>query len=94
MSIAAVRTFMAWASAWLAFGAFAAHAVYGFYLDQKLGGYCNFDPPPKAERWNPVYYPPEAARWLARDRKWHRWRNAVWLGAVVIGNVLFLLFKP
>ena len=94
MSVIAVRTFLAWASVWLAFATFVAFAVYGLYLDQKLAAFCNFEPPPKAERWNPAYYAPEAAPWLARDCRWHRWRDLVWLGSIGAGNALYFLFKP
>jgi hypothetical protein len=94
VSIAAVRNFLAWACVWLAFIAFAGYAAYGFYLDQKLARFWTFEPPPKAQRWNPSYYAPGAERWLARDRRWHRWRNAVWLGAIAFGNGLYLLLKP
>ncbi len=94
MTVIALRTFLAWTSLYAAFAIFVAHAVYGLYLDSKVGGFRGHEPPPQPERWNPRYYAPGAEPWLARWRRWHRWKTAVWLGSIAGGNLLYWLLKP
>ncbi|HEY7771059.1 hypothetical protein [Longimicrobium sp.] len=91
MSIDALRTFVAWASVYAAFAVFLGYSAYLLYLDLKVGEYVRTELPPKSERWNPEYYKPGAEPWLARYRLWDRWRIAVWLGCIVVGNLLYWL---
>ena len=78
----------------LALVAYAAFALYGFYLNEKLTTFRLGEPIAKEDRWNPALYPDEAERWLARDRTWHKLQWAVWLGIIVVGNVLYFVIKP
>jgi hypothetical protein len=91
MSIDALRTFLAWASVYAAFAVFLGYSAYDLYLDLKVGEYARGGLPPKSERWNPEHYAAGAEPWLARSRRWHRWRMAVWLGCLAGGNLLYWL---
>jgi hypothetical protein len=94
VSVVPVRVLLARGSIWLAFGTFVVYSVWGLYLGAKLARYRDAAALPKTERWNPACYAPGAERWLARDYAWHRWRTAVWLGCILIGNGLYLIFRP
>jgi hypothetical protein len=63
---------------------FLGHAACGVYLHLKVGEYRGNQPPPKSERWNAEFYAAGVEPWLARYRRWHRRRNAVWLGCKII----------
>ena len=77
----------------LALVAFAAFAVYGFYLNEKLITFRLGEPISKEDRWNAALYPEEAEKWIARDRTWHKLQLVVWLGIIVVGNALYFLIK-
>jgi len=87
------RVFAAWAAVAISMGAFFAHAIYGVYLDIKLRSFAP-DRLPRRERWNSAYYVPDAEEWLRRDRRWAKWNSAVWIGTVIIGNVLYIVIHP
>jgi len=87
------RVFVAWAAVAISMAAFFAHTIYGVYLDIKLNSFAR-ERRPRRERWNSEYYLPGAEEWLRRDRQWKRWSTAVWLGSVVVGNVLYVIIHP
>lgn len=94
MSTVALRALLASAVPYAALAIFMGHAIYGLYLDLKVGEYRTPEQPPKPERWNARYYAPGAEPWLARWERWHRWKPAVWLGCLAGGNLLYWLLKP
>ncbi|MDB4887867.1 MAG: hypothetical protein JWN79_3305 [Gemmatimonadetes bacterium] len=74
---------------------FLAFSIYGMYLEERLSRYRGVGQHIAREnRWNPGLYPVEAAKWLARDQRWHQLRIPVWLGTLVVSNVLYFLVKP
>ena len=95
MNVLAIRAAVASAIPILGLLAFLAFNLYGLYLGEKVG---RFRVPgefhSKDNRWNPELYPPEAAPWLTKDRRWARARVPVWLGIIVVSNLLYLLVKP
>lgn len=95
MTVLAIRSAVASVIPILGLLAFAGFSLYGLYLGEKVA---RFRGPgefhSKENRWNPELYPPEAAPWLAKDRRWERLRVPVWLGIIVVSNVLYLLVKP
>jgi hypothetical protein len=78
----------------LALVAYAAFALYGFYLNEKLITFRLGEPISKEDRWNAALYPDDARKWIARDRTWHKLKAVVWLGLIVVGNGLYFLIKP
>ena len=74
--------------------AYLVYAAYGLYLEDKLGRLRGIGQEISREsRWNPNVYPPDAAKWLARDRLWHRMRYIVWLGLAFVGGILNVLIR-
>jgi hypothetical protein len=87
------RVFAAWTAVAISMAAFFAHAIYGVYLDFKLNSFAR-ERPPRRQRWNYEYYVPGAEEWLGRDRRWKRWSTAVWVGSIVVGNLLYVVIHP
>lgn len=74
--------------------AYLVYAAYGLYLEDKLGRLRGIGQEISREnRWNPNVYPADAAKWLARDRLWHRMRYIVWLGLLFVGGILNVLIR-
>jgi hypothetical protein len=48
----------------------------------------------KENRWNAALYPQGSEKWLSRDRAWHNLRIPVWLGIIVMANILYFLIRP
>ena len=89
-----LRNIGAWAAVWIAFLFWGAYAASGVYIAARLHRYCNYQWPPKAERWNPDYYDAGAGPWIRRDRLWTRWKWPVLVGGLLFGNGVYLLLKP
>lgn len=89
-----MRSLLAWASVYAALAVFLGNAAYGMYLERKVGEFCGNQLPPKPERWNAENYKRGVEPWLARFRRWHRRKTAVWLGCLIGGNLLYWLLKP
>ena len=88
-----MRAILAQAAVYLCFAVFVGYGVYGLYLDLKAGTF-RLGAPPRGDPWNAAYYRPEAAPWLARNRRWRRWLNWVWIGSIVLGNLLYYALRP
>ena len=78
----------------LALIAFGAFALYGFYLEQKLITFRLGEAITKENRWNAALYPEAAAKWIKRDRMWHKLRTVAWLGLIGVANALYFLIRP
>jgi hypothetical protein len=75
--------------------AYLAFGLYGLFLSRKLRSFRGRgEALTKESLWNAALYPPEAAKWIARDQAWNRYRIAVWLGLIVVANALYFLIKP
>jgi hypothetical protein len=94
MSTSTLREYAASAAFTLVLLAYIAYGVYGIYLEHALARFRLGERPPKHRRWDPALYAPGAARWIVRDRRWHRLRYGVWIGAIALGNVLYLVIRP
>ena len=90
----AIRTVGAWAAVWIVSLAWGAYAAYGVYVAAQLHQRCDYQWPPKGERWNPEYYLPGSEPLLRRDRLWQRWKWPLLIAAVVLGNTLYFLIAP
>jgi hypothetical protein len=74
--------------------AYLTYGILGIVYEQRLAQFREGPPPEKDSRWDPGRYAPGAEKWLARDRLWYRLRYPVWIGCIILGNVLYFALKP
>ena len=86
-----MRSVLSTACLWIGFLALFAYNVYLVYLGQQIAVHGSFEPPPKGQELNPIYYLAAATPWIERYRKWERSRTVVWIGAILLGVVSYLL---
>jgi hypothetical protein len=73
--------------------AYLAYGLLGLVYEQQLAQFHSGTLPERKSRWDLSQYAPGAERWLARDRLWHRLRYSVWIGGVVLMNVLYVALR-
>ncbi len=73
--------------------AYLAYGMLGIIYERRLAHFHGGTLPERKLRWDLSQYAPGAERWLARDRLWHRLRYPVWIGGVVLMNVLYFALK-
>ena len=79
----------------LAVLAYLVFGIYGMYLEAKIERLRGVGQEiSKENRWNAALYPEGSEKWLSRDRAWHRLRIPVWLGIIVVANILYFLIRP
>jgi hypothetical protein len=77
-----------WIIAPLTLGAYLAFGILGIRLEHRAARLRIEEPPPR-DRWNSQYYRPEADALLRQNRRWERARVPVWLGLILLANLLY-----
>lgn len=89
-----LRSTLANAIPFLSFAAFVGYGIYGFYLDLRVQRYLIRRPPPGTDALDASNFHPDAAPELAKLLRMRRIDTWVWLGCVVMANVLYFWISP